>query len=91
MEFGNNTITFDNVLKNPIIFGVATKRLPTEGNLVYEYNPFRNYRLNGTAYYYKNRLFTPKELLKELGIEKDSDEEAIAFLKGREDWGDLIP
>jgi hypothetical protein len=91
MEFGNNSISFDSVLKNPITFGVATKCLPTKGNLVYEYNPFRNYRLNGTAYYYKNRLFTPKELLDELGVKVDSDEAALAYLKGRTDWGDLIP
>lgn len=30
---------------NPISFSVQTKMLPTKGNLVYEYNPFRNYRL----------------------------------------------
>ena len=27
-------------------FEVMTKTLPTKGNLVYEYNPLRNYRLS---------------------------------------------
>jgi hypothetical protein len=30
----------------PIKFNVQTKMLPTKGNLVYEYNPLRNYRLS---------------------------------------------
>jgi len=46
----------------------ALKVLPTEGNLVYEYNPFRNYRLSETGYIYKNRLYSPRELLIELGV-----------------------
>nr|DAO31364.1 MAG TPA: hypothetical protein [Crassvirales sp.] len=32
-------------LPESISFNVQTKVLPTKGNLVYEYNPFRNYRL----------------------------------------------
>lgn len=53
---------------NDIGFAVATKQLPQKGNLVYEYNPFRNYRVNKTSYYYKDSLFSPKELLIELGF-----------------------
>jgi hypothetical protein len=36
--------------------------LPTKGNLVYEYNPFRNYRLSSNKYFYKNAYYTLKEL-----------------------------
>ena len=51
-----------------IDFQVATKMLPQKGNLVYEYNPLRNYRINETSYSYKNRIFSPRELLIELGF-----------------------
>lgn len=67
-QFNKNILTYTNVLDNDIQLAVALKTLPTEGNLVYEYNPFRNYRLSEPHYRYKNRLFTPKELLIELGI-----------------------
>ena len=32
--------------------------LPTKGNLVYEYNPFRNYRLTKDKYYYDGKYYT---------------------------------
>jgi hypothetical protein len=35
-----------------IKFNVQTKVLPSKGNLVYEYNPFRNYRLSSAMYEY---------------------------------------
>lgn len=66
ISFNQNDINYDPVLDSPIKFGVGLKVLPTKGNLVYEYNPFRNYRLSKTGFLYKNRLFTPKELLIEL-------------------------
>lgn len=49
------------VINEDIEFGVALKKLPVKGNLVYEYNPFRNYRLNQDMIYYKDRLWTMKE------------------------------
>ena len=66
-QFTGGSVSYDPVLKNSIEFAVGLKTLPTKGNLVYEYNPFRNYRLSKTGYLYKNRLYTPKELLIELG------------------------
>jgi len=52
-------------------FSLALKVFPTEGNLVYEYNPFYNYRLNDTQVYYKNRLWTLDEIAEELGMDKE--------------------
>ena len=46
----------------PINFEVTVKSLPTKGNLVYEYNPFRNYRLSKNMYEYKNNIFSLEEL-----------------------------
>lgn len=48
-------------------FGVLSKTLPTEGNLAWEYNPLRNYRLTEGKYYFRNKLFTKQELETELG------------------------
>lgn len=45
-----------------INFNVQTKVLPTKGNLVYEYNPFRNYRLTQIKYEYQEQLYTEQEL-----------------------------
>ena len=36
----------------PLSFNSAYKVLQQEGNLVYEYNPFRNYRLSKQAFEY---------------------------------------
>jgi hypothetical protein len=43
------------------IFNTALKLFPTKGNLVYEYNPFRNYRIDEDMIYYKSRLWSYKE------------------------------
>jgi hypothetical protein len=43
-------------------FKVMTKTLPSKGNLVYEYNPLRNYRLSYNAYEYKGNLYSLGEL-----------------------------
>lgn len=85
---------YKKVLEHPMDFGVALKVLPSKGNLVYEYNPFRNYRLTQTGYLYKNRLFTPRELLIELGKEEYSnktDQECLDYIKGLSSWTDLVP
>lgn len=39
-------------------FNVALKRLPQKGTLAWEYNPFRNYRLDKDMIYYKNQFYT---------------------------------
>ena len=55
-------INWKKVLNNEIPLKVMLNTLPTKGNLVYEYNPFRNYRLNSNKYFYKNAYYTLKEL-----------------------------
>ena len=50
-----------NCLNKPYQFNTFTKTFPNKGNLVYEYNPFRNYRLEEDTIYYKNRLWSYKE------------------------------
>lgn len=54
-------------------FKVALKLLPDKGNLVYEYNPFRNYRLDKDMYFYQNKFYTREQLQEELGITISSD------------------
>ena len=63
----------ENSLENTFTFSTALKVNPTEGNLVYEYNPFFNYRLDRTMAYYKNRLWELEELAKELNITYDGE------------------
>ena len=65
-------------------FGVAIKTTPTEGNLVYEYNPFYNYRLNHTMIHYKNRLMEIDEFCREVGITQEQ-------LESTTSWEDIIP
>lgn len=95
IQFTGGSISYDPVLKNSIEFAVGLKMLPTKGNLVYEYNPLRNYRLSRTGYLYKNRLHTPKELLIELGVVTDetTDEECMKILQSyKKEWpAGLIP
>ena len=66
-NFTEGTPDYDSVLGAEMKFAIALKTLPTKGNLVYEYNPFRNYRVESIHFTYKNRLYSPKELLQELG------------------------
>lgn len=70
------------VLDNKYNFKVALKVYQQEGNLVYEYNPFYNYRLNQTMIYYKNRLMTLEEFKKEIGNED---------FNGQGNWSQFIP
>lgn len=55
-------------MNNIINFNVQTKVLPTKGKIVYEYNPFRNYRLTQNKYEYKDQLYTLDELAQEFQI-----------------------
>ena len=73
------------VLDNSFTFSTALKVNPTEGNLVYEYNPFFNYRLDRTMAYYKNRLWELEELAKELNITYDGETFNIPS------WDGIIP
>lgn len=103
-KFINSEIDYSNVIKKDIQFGVALKTLPTKGNLVYEYNPFRNYRLTQTRYSYKNKLLTCKELLLELKIESfilndnkqietinATEDQCLEYLKTIKEWKTLVP
>ncbi len=59
---------FDPLFKaSPISFTSAYKVLPQKGNLVYEYNPLRNYRLSKSMFEYNGRLLSLEEL-KDQGI-----------------------
>lgn len=61
-------ITWVPILKKAIPLEVQTQVTPTKGNLVYEYNPFRNYRLTQNMYEYKGNLYTLDELHKQFGL-----------------------
>ena len=65
-------------------FQLALKTLPQQGNLVYEYNPFYNYRLNRTMIFYQNRLMEVDEFLEKIGIKKTD-------LENFKSWDDIIP
>jgi hypothetical protein len=41
------------VLNKELNFNVLAQALPSKGSLVYEYNPFRNYRLSQDMFEYK--------------------------------------
>ena len=54
---------FQNILNDGgLSFKLATKVLPQKGNLVYEYNPFRNYRLTEKKFEYDGSYYTLEEL-----------------------------
>lgn len=56
------------VIKGSIPLKVMTKTLPTKGNLVYEYNPLRNYRLTQPMYEFKGSLYSLYDLSRIYGI-----------------------
>lgn len=62
-----------NPLNNTINISVLTKILPKKGNLVYEYNPFRNYRLSNDCYEYQNHYYTEEQLRNTFSIEYDKN------------------
>ena len=57
---------FKKPLEKEIKLGLMSKILPTKGNLAWEYNPFRNYRIKDPKYYFRNKFFTKEELELEL-------------------------
>ena len=71
-------------MNSTINFNVQTKVLPTKGNLVYEYNPFRNYRLTQIKYEYQEQLYTEQELEDNFNIFIDKTYEVVpnATLEG---------
>ena len=58
----------DAIIQTSIKFTGAFKTLKDNGNLVYEYNPFRNYRLSKTMFEYNNGLYEYDELSKTFNI-----------------------
>ena len=62
----DKTFTAPLELNENIKFGLLSKRLPTEGNLAWEYNPFRNYRITEPKYYFRGKFFSKEELELEL-------------------------
>lgn len=52
-------------------FNTMLKVFPTKGNLVYEYNPFLNYRLEENCFEYKGHIYTMDELGTRYGITYD--------------------
>ena len=59
------------MIQGTIPFRVQTKVLPTKGHLVYEYNPFRNYRLTESKFEYKEMFYTLDELASNFKITVD--------------------
>jgi hypothetical protein len=72
-------VVWQPLLDGTIKFEVLTSTLPTKGNLVYEYNPFRNYRLNQTMLEYKGEYYTKDELREKFGITIELDENDKEF------------
>ena len=70
-------MTFTKPLEKSIDFGIMSKILPSKGNMAWEYNPFRNYRLSEAKYYFRGKFFSKKELEEELGS---------PILDGEKDW-----
>lgn len=54
--------TESKVLATELSLNTMMKVLPTKGNLVYEYNPLRNYRLTQNKYEYQEQFYTEQEL-----------------------------
>ena len=68
-------IEWEPVLQQAINLEVQTQVVPTKGNLVYEYNPFRNYRLTKRMYEYNGDLLSEEELLQRYGLQVYKKEE----------------
>ena len=62
------------LLNNELLFEVNTQVMPTKGNLVYEYNPFRNYRLSQNMLEYKGDYYTEEQLKEKFKIEIGKDD-----------------
>lgn len=62
---------------NPITFTSAYKVIQQEGNLAYEYNPLRNYRLQTPKFEYNNEFLTLSELQEKYNITLYSDNQQV--------------
>ena len=64
------------MIDSQIKFAVQTKVLPTKGQLVYEYNPFRNYRCTQSMFEYNGDYYTQDQLKEKFGIEPSQDKQS---------------
>lgn len=71
-SFIDGEMTFKSPLNKEIEFDLMLKISPVKGNIVYEYNPFRNYRLDVDMFEYKKHMYTIDEL-KNIGITPNGD------------------
>lgn len=71
-------------------FQTALKVIPQQGNLVYEYNPFYNYRLNKDMIFYNNKMWDIEEFAQEFSLQYEDG----VFKKNGvtvTQWKDIIP
>lgn len=67
-------ITWKSLVPHEVQFEVQTQVYPTKGHLVYEYNPFRNYRLNQIMLEYKGDYYTQEQLEEQFNITLDTSD-----------------
>lgn len=60
-------------MSSQIDFNVAFKKIQQEGNLAWEYNPFRNYRLDEDMIFYKNQFYTLEDFVNTYYHIKDNE------------------
>jgi hypothetical protein len=65
---GREQITWAYALNNNMPLNVMINTLPTKGNLVYEYNPFRNYRLTKNKYFHKGSYYSVEDMEREFKL-----------------------
>lgn len=75
-DFNNKSLKYEAPLNSNINLDVMLNTTPTEGNLVYEYNPLRNYRLDKDMYEYESHLYTLDELYSRFNISLSSDKQS---------------
>ena len=61
------------ILNSALTFETMLKVQPTKGQLVYEYNPLRNYRCTRTMFEYQGDYYTEDQLKEEFNIVRSSD------------------
>lgn len=74
-----------NVLSNDIQFYLKTKKYKAKGFLDWQYNPFRNYRLQEDRYFYNEKFYTKEQLLElkdeNYKFEEDNGEIKVTEIK----------
>lgn len=86
MEATNTKLNNINEIEQ-ITFDLITKTLPQEGNLAYEYNAFRNYRINEPKFLYNNKLYNKEELSKYEGIYVRVENGVIKYYRNKRGEG----